>query len=163
MDRQARLRVNLTEREYEIEGSEAFVERLAERLEAVMAELEAASADPAAPAASTEARPGERERERDGLGPFGEFIHHLPGAATEVDKMLAAGFYVQRQSHDDAFATGDASRKLSEHGVRLGNPSQCVKQSLLAKRLFMVQRGRYRISQTGRAHLRQLMGAVIPA
>ncbi|MDX6749460.1 hypothetical protein SH611_06550 [Geminicoccaceae bacterium 1502E] len=161
MDRQARLRVNLTEREYEIEGSEAFVERLAERLEAVMAELEAASADPAAPATAPEARA--EERAGDGLGPFGEFIHHLPSAATEVDKMLAAGFYVQRQSHDDAFATGDASRKLSEHGVRLGNPSQCVKQSLLAKRLFMVQRGRYRISQTGRAHLRQLMGVVIPA
>lgn len=163
MDRQARLRVNMSEREYEIEGSEAFVERLAGRLEALMAEIDppAATADPAPspPAAATPAG----EPAAEALGPFGAFIQHLPGSATEVDKMLAAAFYVQRQSHDDAFATADASRRLSEHGIRLGNPSQCVKQSLLAKRLFMVQRGRYRVSQTGRAHLRHLMGSLIPA
>lgn len=165
MDRLARLRVNLSEREFEIEGSEAFVERLAQHLEAVMAEFGSPAGDPP-PAAPAEVRAENRSEPAPGLpgglGTFGEFLHHLPGGATEVDKMLAAGFWVQQASHDDAFATGDASRRLSEHGVRLGNPSQCVKQSLLAKRVFMVQRGRYRVSQTGRAHLRQLMGEVIP-
>jgi hypothetical protein len=72
--------------------------------------------------------------------------------------MLAAGFFVQQGAADDAFGTADANKKLTEQGVKLGNPSQCVKQSLLAKRVFMVQRGRYRVSQHGRAHLRQLLG-----
>ena len=65
--------------------------------------------------------------------------------------MLAAGFYVQVTSADDAFATGDANRRLTEQGIKLGNPSQCVKQSLLAKRVFLVSKGRYRVSQPGRA------------
>ena len=72
--------------------------------------------------------------------------------------MLAAGFYVQANSTDDAFATADANRRLTEQGIKLGNPSQCVKQSLLAKRVFLVSKGRYRVSQPGRAHLRQLLG-----
>jgi hypothetical protein len=32
----------------------------------------------------------------------------------------------------------------------------------LAKRVFMVNRGRYRVSQHGRSHLRQLLGPVVP-
>ena len=76
--------------------------------------------------------------------------------------MLAAGFYVQMNSVDDAFGTSDANRRLLEQGIKLGNPSQCVKQSLLAKRLFLVSKGRYRVSQPGRAYLRQLLGPVVP-
>ena len=64
----------------------------------------------------------------------------------------------RRPVADDAFATGDANRRLTEQGIKLGNPSQCVKQSLLAKRVFLVSKGRYRVSQPGRAHLRQLLG-----
>ena len=98
-----------------------------------------------------------------GLGSFGEFIQQLPSAATEVDRMLAAGYWVQRRSSDDAFATGDANRRLTEQGVKLGNPSQCVRQSLTARRLFAVQRGRFRVSQVGRQHLRQLLGGQLVA
>jgi hypothetical protein len=68
----------------------------------------------------------------------------------------------QQQAPDDSFTTADANKRLTEQGIKLGNPSQCVKQSVLAKRVFMVLRGRYRVSQHGRAHLRQLMGPIIP-
>jgi hypothetical protein len=50
---------------------------------------------------------------------------------------------------------------LTEQGVKVGNPSQCVKQNLLAKRVFKHQ-GRYRVSQIGLDHLRQLIGAALP-
>ena len=72
--------------------------------------------------------------------------------------MLAAGYYVQQHAADDSFATADANKRLTEQGIKLGNPSQCVKQSVLSKRVFMVTRGRYRVSQHGRQHLRQLLG-----
>ena len=36
-----------------------------------------------------------------------------------------------------------------------------MKQSLLAKRVFLVSKGRYRVSQPGRAYLRQLLGPVV--
>jgi hypothetical protein len=52
--------------------------------------------------------------------------------------VLAAGYYLQQLSGDDSFATGDANKRLAEHGIKIGNPSQCVRQSLTARRVFAV-------------------------
>jgi hypothetical protein len=152
-----RIRLNLSQREYEVEGSEAFVREQAGRLEELLLQsagpIEAPPAEPAGPPV-----------DGPSLGSFGEFIQRLPGSATEVDRMLAAGYFVQRQSGDDAFATADANRRLAEQGIKLGNPSQCVRQSLSARRVFAVQRGRFRVSQLGRQHLRQMLGdELVPA
>ena len=154
LDQHGRLRINLSQREFEVEGSEEFVRGFADRIQ----ELLDLFYQPA-PTASEQTQEVEPST---ALGTFGEFILRLPSSSTDVDKMLAAGFYVQAASLDDAFATGDANRRLTEQGIKLGNPSQCVKQSLLAKRVFLVSKGRYRVSQPGRAHLRQLLGPAIP-
>ena len=153
MDQRGRLRINLSQREFEVEGSEEFVQSFADRIHELLAQLDG----PGLPAAPS---PGPvREANPDAgptdLGTFGEFLLRLPSSATDVDKMLAAGFYVQ-------VGTADANRRLTEQGIKLGNPSQCVKQSLLAKRVFMVSKGRYRVSQPGRAYLRQLLGPLVP-
>lgn len=150
----ARIKLDLGPRCLEIEGSEAFVREMLERYETLLDPPPAAAGDHAG-------EPGRGDTAE--LGTFGEFIQKLPVSATEVDRMLAAGFWVQRRSADDAFATAEASRRLTEQGIKLGNPSQCVRQSLAARRVFAVQRGRFRVSQSGRQHLRQLVGAeVIP-
>lgn len=165
VDQPARLRVNLAQREFEVEGSEAFVRGFVERIEELLGQLESAPAAAPAPAPAALAPPREVSRPSEGnsaLGPFGEFILQLPTTSTDVDKMLAAGFYVQAHSADDAFGTAEANKRLTEQGIKLGNPSQCVKQSLLAKRVFMISKGRYRVSQQGRAYLRQLLGPVVP-
>jgi hypothetical protein len=165
LDQRARLRVNLATREFEVEGSEAFVQEQAQRLEALLQAFEPIDL-PLAPADPPEAAPAPVSAPPAGrpaaLGEFGDFILRLPGSATDVDRMLASGFYVQSQSDDDAFGTSDANRRLVEQGVKLGNPSQCVRQSLVAKRVFLVKRGRFRVSQIGRQHLRQLMGPLVP-
>ena len=158
MDQRGRLRINLSQREFEVEGSEEFVRGFADRIQELLDLF-----DLPPPAAAAVATPENGATEPPAaLGTFGEFILRLPSSSTDVDKMLAAGFYVQATSSDDAFATGDANRRLTEQGIKLGNPSQCVKQSLLAKRVFLVSKGRYRVSQPGRAHLRQLLGPAIP-
>jgi hypothetical protein len=158
LDQRGRLRINLTQREFEVEGSEEFVRSFADRIQELLDQLDAPPPAPATPAPAREAAadPGAAD-----LGTFGEFLLRLPSSATDVDKMLAAGFYVQAGSADDAFATADANRRLTEQGIKLGNPSQCVKQSLLAKRVFLVSKGRYRVSQPGRAYLRQLLGPLV--
>ena len=158
MDQRGRLRINLTQREFEVEGSEEFVRSFADRIQELLDQLDGPA--PAVSGASI-ARTGAADPRATDLGTFGEFLLRLPSSATDVDKMLAAGFYVQAGSADDAFATADANRRLTEQGIKLGNPSQCVKQSLLAKRVFLVSKGRYRVSQPGRAHLRQLLGPVV--
>ena len=153
----ARLRINLAQREFEVEGSESFVKTYAERLDQLLARLTEQPPAPAQPAGS--ARP-----EGDVLpstGSFGELLHRLPRAATDVDRMLVAGYFAQQRGADNGFATGEANTLLTEQGVKVGNPSQCVKQNLLAKRVFKHQ-GRYRVSQIGLDHLRQLVGAALP-
>ncbi len=171
MEDSTRIRISLTQQEVEVEGREAFVRDLLPRLEALLARLGKAKADlpslAAGPAAATPPSPGRAETAvpaspRRALPLFGEFIHHLPADATEVDKMLAAGFWVQLHSPERSFATAEASRRLAEHGIRIGNPSQCVRQNIQAKRVFLVRKGRYRVAQAGVEHLRRLMGEVVP-
>ena len=158
MDQRTRLRINLTSREFEVEGSEAFVRAYAERFDELLAGMTAAPPEPVVFTAAAVAE----ERPKASLGNFGEYIQTLPRSATDVDKMLAAGFFAQSRSGDNAFSTGDANTLLMDQGIKVGNPSQCVKQSLVAKRVFQVQRGRYRVGQPGLDHLRQLMGGAFP-
>jgi hypothetical protein len=150
-----RLRVNLAQREFEVEGSETFVRAYADRIEALLDRL---SGEPAAPGpAPLSGIPIAGQTPRS----FGEVIHHMPRAASDVDRILAAGHFVQTRSVDKSFGTGEANALLTEQGIKVGNPSQCVKQNLNAKRVFKHQ-GRYRVSQTGIDYLRQLLGDALP-
>ncbi|MEZ5834339.1 MAG: hypothetical protein R3D03_01210 [Geminicoccaceae bacterium] len=161
MDERVRLRIDLSRREIEIEGSRTFVERYAARLEEMMDSLlhGAAGYPVADPVGSPVAESPEQPRLE--LGPFGAFLHHLPNSATEVDKMLAAGFYLEQKSADGTFTTAEANKRLAEHGIKIGNASQCVRQSLMAKRVFTFARGRYKVSQDGRRYLERLTGGAI--
>ncbi|TVQ41462.1 MAG: hypothetical protein EA356_00290 [Geminicoccaceae bacterium] len=162
----AKLRVNLQAREFEVEGSEAFVESYGARIEQLLHRLvegartapeEATAADeptavaPAPAAATTDD------------GGFGAFLHALPRNATDVDRILLAGWFVQAHNAERTFTTADANRHLVDQGIKVGNASQSVKQNLLAKRAFQVQRGRYRVAQPGLQHLTQLTGGKVPA
>lgn len=151
-----RLRINLAQGEFEVEGSEAFVKAYAERFETLLERLNGAAGGP--PPGLLQGVPVD--------GPvappsFGEIIQALPRAVTDVDRMLVAGHFAQLRNSDKSFSTGEASRLLTEQGIKVGNPSQCVRQNLVAKRVFKHQ-GRYRVSQPGVDHLRQLLGPAFP-
>ena len=154
MANEARIRINLNQREIEVAGEQEFVERYADQLQAMIERLlELPQVASAASPPSTTDTPTD-----DSLGSFGEYLHRLPSSATEVDKILAAGNYCERQSTDRCFTTAQANRRLVEQGIKVGNPSQCVKQSLNAKRLIVLTKGVYRVSLEGRSYLRQLIG-----
>ena len=129
----------------------------AERLDQLLGQLTAAP-DAAASAPAATKPKGDELTE---ASTFGELLQRLPRTATDVDRMLIAGYCAQRDGSDNGFGTGDANRLLTEQGVKVGNPSQCVKQNLLAKRVFKHQ-GRYRVSQIGLDYLRQLLGVALP-
>lgn len=168
MTERSRIRINLAQSELEVEGTEAFIEGFRPQIDALLERLpdarvtliDAPTGDAPgakAPPTTLPVTPVKPE-----LPPFGAFLHLLPTSATEVDRMLAAGFYLQQLASDDSFATGDANKRLVEHGIKIGNASQCVRQSLAARRVFAVTRGRFRVSQQGRAYLRQLTNGAIP-
>ncbi len=164
----ARLRLNLSQGEVEIEGSERFVARYAERFDALLARLPLrddaavplAAAAPALPAQAAPDAPLPLAPARDDQH-FGLLLQALPRSASDVDRILLAGYHVQRFSADKSFGTGEANALLVEQGIKVGNPSQCVKQNLIARRVFRHQR-RYRLSQVGQEHLRQLLGPSFP-
>jgi hypothetical protein len=150
----ARLRVNLAQSEFEVEGSEAFVRTYAERFDALLDRLgrrprpdnpPPAKVEPSKPPAAA----------IDGVS-LGELLHRLPRSATDVDRMLLAGYLAQSRDADNAFSTGEANALLTDQGVKIGNPSQSVKQNVVAKRVFRHQR-RYRVSQIGLDHLAHLL------
>jgi hypothetical protein len=153
----AKLRINLAQREFEVEGSESFVRAYAERLDQLLEWLTQQTATAAI-------SPPPIRTDGDGVevaATFGELLQLLPRSATDVDRMLIAGYFAQQSGADNGFATGEANHLLTEQGVKVGNPSQCVKQNLLAKRVFKHQ-GRYRVSQIGLDYLRQLVGTRLP-
>ncbi len=158
-----RLKINLSLGEFEVEGSEAFVERYVERIDALFAKLANGKNEnavlPATNTVSTLDVSPSNAVPRNGSAPshIGEWLEHMPRSATDVDRMLLAGYFAQLRSGDQSFGTGEAAILLTDQGIKVGNPSQCVKQNLVAKRVFKHQR-RYRVSQTGLDHLRQLLG-----
>jgi hypothetical protein len=160
-----RLRINLSQGEFEVEGSEAFVERYVARIDALFAGLahgrsEAPAGAPVpANGAAKAARPVNAAVVAAAPEHLGEWLEHMPRSATDVDRMLLAGYYAQLRSGDNSFGTGEANALLTDQGIKVGNPSQCVKQNLVAKRVFKHLR-RYRVSQTGLDQLRQLLGPI---
>jgi hypothetical protein len=160
-EQRARLRINLSQREFEVEGSEGFVSAYAERFDAWLAGLSgapepAAALEPAAPAPAPRLRVA-----APAAGTFGELLHQLPRSASDVDRMLTAGYFAYLGSADKSFTTREANALLTEQGVKVGNPSQCVRQNLVAKRVFK-HLGRYRLSQSGLDYLRQMIGTELP-
>jgi nucleoside 2-deoxyribosyltransferase len=88
---------------------------------------------------------------------LGKSLDRLPHSATDVDRMLLAGYVAQSRSADQSFSVGEANAMLAEQGINIGNPSQALKQNLIARRVFRHER-RYRVSQLGLDHLVQLIG-----
>ncbi|MGH1480749.1 MAG: hypothetical protein ACRBM6_18790 [Geminicoccales bacterium] len=157
----ARLKINLSQGEFEVEGSEAFVERYAERIDELFASLDQRQIEttPVIAAVVEETDAPNDQATKDMPGHIGEWLEHLPRSSTDVDRMLLAGYFAQLRSGDQSFGTGEANTLLTDQGIKVGNPSQCVKQNLVAKRVFRHQR-RYRVSQTGLDQLRQLLGPI---
>jgi hypothetical protein len=159
-EQRARLRINLSQREFEVEGSEDFVQGYAQRFDAWLGRLDHSVAAPPAVPTPKLARAPVRSS-GPGAETFGELLLRLPRAASDVDRMLAAGYFAHLRNADKSFSTGEANTLLTEQGVKVGNPSQCVRQNLSAKRVFK-HLGRYRVSQTGLDYLRQMLGDDLP-
>jgi hypothetical protein len=159
-EQRARLRINLPQGEFEVEGSESFVKTYAERFDAWLGRLDGPPEATPSPPPPNESAPTRRAPAAPAQS-FGELLHRLPRSASDVDRILTAGYFAHLRSADKSFSTGEANTLLTEQGVKVGNPSQCVRQNLVAKRVFK-HLGRYRVSQTGLDYLRQMLDSDLP-
>jgi hypothetical protein len=89
---------------------------------------------------------------------FGEYFHRFPRNITDVDRILIACHFIQQRSEENQFTTAEARELLEHQNVRVGNPSECVRRNVDARRVFPLARGAYRVSMDGINHLESLFG-----
>jgi hypothetical protein len=152
-----RLKISFSAREIEIDGSSAVVDAWFERLDPYLRQF-AGNAGPEQ-RLNVDAPEAREDVEASLPAVFGEYLHEFPVSITDVDRALISGHFTQAHDAENAFTTRQVAENLREQGVRLSNPSEAVRRNLLARRVFKVAEGRFRVSQIGIDHLRQLRDA----
>jgi hypothetical protein len=158
---EGRIRISLAAGELEVEGTNEFVAQYQDAIQTMLERLETrdlAAVLTTAPSAAA-APPGGSTRTIAAAEEFGEVLASLPDRASGTDKMLVAGWFVQKSHPDATFSTGEAGQLLVGQGEKLANPSQSLKNNLAAKKVFKVG-SRYKVSRMGEDHLRTLLGAI---
>ncbi len=155
MQNEVKVRINFSSREIEVSGSNEAVQEWMERLEPYILRFTNGTGGSA-----QSGEHGEVERPPSSRGAipgvFGEYYHEFPSSLSAVDKMLIAAYFAQIHSEDQAFSTNEAAELLKGQGDPAGNPSQCVKQNLEKKHVFVVSQGKYRVSRKGVEHIESL-------
>ncbi len=147
MESENKVRINLTTREFEVFGSEKFVNSYADKVEELYSMLK--TAIPPKRSNGTAAIENILDENESSSMEFGEMLHKLTDSATDADKMLLAGWSIQSQSSDNSFNTKEANDLLKDQGVKLVNAAQAVKSNTDKKRVFVLQKGRFRVSKLG--------------
>lgn len=162
MENKAKIRINLSLREFEIEGSEDFINSHTKKIESF---LEILKTSPAPVQQIVQQTPPKNnlhnptpKANMDSSMPetFGEYFHGFPKSIKDGDKLLAAGYFAQSVSDDASFATSDATALLLEQGIKLSNPAVFIKNNIDVKRLIKLGKNKFKISADGVDHLQQI-------
>lgn len=163
-EQNARIRINLSTLELEVEGTEAFVSSHAEKIEEFLELLKKRSNETPVVLSTTngtladhESQEEEQQEEtiqqKSALGPvpetFGEFYLRAAKNINDIDKVLLGGYFIQHKNDKNIFSTREVSAVLKENGIYLKNPSHSIKLNLDARRIFAVKKGCFRVSEDG--------------
>lgn len=159
---EAKVRISYGTREFEAEGSEAFVLSQLGNLATLM-EILASGDSISDDDGNVEQAAGDTTEAPSNTGSssslpdsFGEYLNQFKKGLNQDDQMLVAGYFVQCNSSDNAYSTKEANELLKEQGVKVGNPSQAVSVSKVSKKVFALQKGRFRVSRPGVDHINSL-------
>ena len=160
----ARIRINLSTLELEVEGSEEFVNSHAGQIEEFLELLKKRAEEAPVMLSTTNGSLAETDMEENGqeeepvkqksaLGPvpetFGEFYLRAAKNTNDIDKVLLGGYFIQHKNDKNIFSTREVSAVLKENGIYLKNPSHSIKLNLDARRIFAVKKGCFRVSEDG--------------
>jgi len=163
MEGNAKIRINLNLREFEIEGSEDFINSHSEKIDSFLEILKTTPPTPQPTiiqqpvVLSTTQNPAPNPKLGSIPETFGEYLHLLSNNAKDIDKVLLAGHFAQASSESGSFSTSDTTQLLIDQGIKLTNPSQTIKNNLDTKRIIKLSKGKFKVSKDGADYLQQLL------
>jgi hypothetical protein len=158
MSNSFRIRLNLSQREIEIEGSEEFLNSYQELI------LDYANRIKENTSAIDSSREKNfRKEEQKSLDhepkeafSFGEFFTKFPKNIKDVDRILIAGYFLQSSRESKSFSTREASALLLEQNIKLSNASAFLKSSLDTRKIFRLNNKDFRVSDIGIDYINSL-------
>lgn len=170
MESKARIRIAVNGGEFEIEGSEDFINSYADTIRSftkMLKETPAAgraeqeSADVTGKQFSIfEAAPDPMPRDQNGklaAASFGELYYKAPKSISKTDIVLLASYFVQSKNEEGTFSTQEVNKLLREHGIDLTNTSHFNKLNQDYKKVFKMKQGKYKVSEEGVDHLKTIL------
>lgn len=176
MEQKARVKITLNYGEFEVEGSEDFVNSYTEEIKHFLTLLEKGSsghvqeaplqrtATPTQgtlfdniPSAPPLARQDNNQGSFNGMESFGEFYHRRPKNVSKTDIVLMASYYIQSKSDEGIFTTREVTKLLKDHGLDLSNPAHFIKLNQEYKKVFKMRQGQYKVSEEGVDHLKSIL------
>jgi len=170
MEGKARIRIAVNGGEFEIEGSEEFINTYADTIksftkilkEAPMAnQSDQEQSDTAGKQFSIfEPTPDPIPRDPNGklsAASFGELYYKVPKSTSKTDIVLLASYFVQSNNEEGTFSTHEVNKLLREHGIDLTNTSHFNKLNQEYKKVFKMKQGKYKVSEEGVDHLKTIL------
>jgi len=139
-----KIRINLSQAEIEIEGSEEFVEKHINKIDDYFQLSKIKIPTPHAPKAlnsnkEPSSNQSKKVEESEGLpSSFGEWIHKTPSNATDPVKVIFAGYYNQKHSENNSFSSSSVNILLKDHGIKVSNVSMTIKRLVEGKKIFQM-------------------------
>jgi hypothetical protein len=158
-EQNARIRINFSTREIEVEGTESFVREYAAKLEDPVNVLMESFVLHTSGSEDSETQGSVSSVSMAALpSSFGEYLHQFTNSIKNVDQVLVAGYYAQCKASDGLFSAKDVRELLAEQGISLINTAARLGDARKAKRIF-VKDGKYKVSKTGKDHISSLLAA----
>ena len=151
-----RLRVSASTREFEIEGSEKFVEKYWAELKPLLSD--ARSADAPQPTVPPNQAPDSIQQVNSELpDSFGQYFSMFQNPNQVAQALIAGYYYQEKVDGDSSFTTAGINELLIEQSVKLTNTSDCIRKNRDAKRLFNKSRGNFCVSRIGQEYIQELL------
>lgn len=158
MSTESRIKVNFSTGEFEVAGTEAFIEQKLNWLEQFIPDLQQAvhshqltAGAPIQNVVTSEDIPSTENQS------IKSFLGQLPEDTRQGDYLLAAAFYLADNSHDDTFGTREASAVLKSINIEVTNPSQYIKNNINSGRLLEVGKRRFQFTDKGKKHIQKIL------
>ena len=168
----ARVKIVVNGGEFEIQGSEDFVNSYADTIASLSDILKSPAHHGTAEGKESNLNPGKQftifepevSSSNDTLptplaspDSFGELYYKVPKSTSKTDIVLLASYFVQSHNGEGTFTTREVNKLLRDHGIDLTNTAHFNKLNQDYKKVFKMRQGQYKVSEEGVEHLRGIL------